>query len=189
MNITSAKFVKSAVGTDEVFEDGTPQIAFVGRSNVGKSSVINSLVKQKELARTSSFPGRTREINIFLVNKSFYLIDLPGYGFAKVSHEIQKTLLKLIFWYLFDSGYVQKKIVLIMDANVGPTEIDLKVLRGLEEQGKDIVIVANKVDKIKKSQYTRQLQKIKNIAGDHKVISYSSEKKIGVEELRKEILV
>ena len=71
MNITSAKFVKGAVGTDEVFEDGTPQIAFIGRSNVGKSSVINSLVKQKELARTSSFPGRTRELNIFLVNNSF----------------------------------------------------------------------------------------------------------------------
>lgn len=189
MNITSAKFIKGAVGTDEIFEDGTPQIAFIGRSNVGKSSVINSLVRQKELARTSSFPGRTKEINIFLVNKSFYLIDLPGYGFAHASREAQKSLLKLIFWYLFDSGYVQKKIVLILDANTGSTEIDLKMLRGLEEQGKDIIIVANKVDKIKKSQYARQLQKIKDIAGNHTIIPYSSEKKIGVKELRKEILL
>ena len=79
MNITSAKFVKGVVGEDEILDDGIPQVAFIGRSNVGKSSVINSLVNQKALAITSSTPGRTQQINIFLINKEFYLVDLPGY--------------------------------------------------------------------------------------------------------------
>ena len=85
MNITSAIFVKGLVGDDEILNDGKDQVAFIGRSNVGKSSVINSLVNKKDLARTSSFPGRTQEINVFLINKDFYLVDLPGYGFAKGS--------------------------------------------------------------------------------------------------------
>lgn len=111
MKITSAKFVKGTVWTDEIFEDGVPQVAFIGRSNVGKSSGINSLVNQPGLARTSSFPGRTQEINIFFINKSLYFIDLPGYGFSKGSREAQTKLLKLIFWYLFESGYAQKEVL------------------------------------------------------------------------------
>ena len=87
MNITSARFIKGVVGPDENLEDGVPQIAFIGRSNVGKSSVINTLANQKGLAKTSSFPGRTQQINLFLINKSFYLVDLPGYGFAKASKD------------------------------------------------------------------------------------------------------
>ena len=189
MNTISAQFVKGVVGADEIFESNIPQIAFIGRSNVGKSSIINSLVSQPGLARTSSFPGRTQEINIFLVQKTFYFIDLPGYGFAKAPREVQKKLLALIYWYLFDSGYHQRKIVLILDALVGPTETDLEFLRGLSARRKNIVIVANKIDKIKKSQYARHLQKIKAIAGNLTVIPYSSEKKIGIRELRKEIFL
>ncbi|MEK7580458.1 MAG: ribosome biogenesis GTP-binding protein YihA/YsxC [Patescibacteria group bacterium] len=188
MHILSAKFVKGVVGDDEILEDGIPQIVFIGRSNVGKSSTINSLVKQKDLARTSSFPGRTQEINLFLINKSFYLVDLPGYGFSKASRENRERLQKLIDWYLFNPRYEQKKVVLIIDANVGLTDSDLEMLRGLEEQGKNIVIVANKIDKIKKTEYKKQLQKIQDIVGSHKVIPYSSEKRIGVGDLIKEIL-
>ena len=99
IRITSAKFIKGAVGTDDIFEDGTPQIAFIGRSNAGKSSVINSLVSEKGLARTSSFPGRTQEINLYLINKAFYFVDLPGYGFAKLSQETREWLQKVIHWY------------------------------------------------------------------------------------------
>ncbi|MFA4967737.1 MAG: ribosome biogenesis GTP-binding protein YihA/YsxC [Candidatus Margulisiibacteriota bacterium] len=188
MHITSAKFIKGIAGTDDILEDGTPQIAFIGRSNVGKSSVINSLAKQKGLAITSSFPGRTQQINLFLINRSIYLVDLPGYGFAKASHEVRERLFKLVDWYLFKSPYKQKMIVLIIDANVGPTDSDLEMLGSLEEFNKNIVVVANKVDKIKKSKYQEQLQSIKDTIGDHKIIPYSAEKRIGVNDLTKEIL-
>jgi len=186
--ITSAEFVKGVVGTDEIFENGIPQIAFIGRSNVGKSSVINSLTKKKDLARTSSFPGRTQEINVFLINKSFYLVDLPGYGFAKGSHELRERLLKLIDWYLLRSGYVQKKIVFIIDAYVGPTETDVEVFQRLLECGKDIVIVANKVDKLRQSEYKKRLQDVQNAFQNCRVVPYSSYEKIGVKELTNEIL-
>lgn len=188
MNITSAKFVKGVVGEDEALDDGTPQIAFIGRSNVGKSSVINTLVKQKDLAKTSSFAGRTQQINLFLVNNSFYLVDLPGYGFAHASKDLQVGLQNLIYWYFFSSNYEQKKVVLIIDANVGATDTDLEMLHSLTEHKKDVVIVANKIDKIKKSEYKKQMQNIQNAVGEHKVLPFSAEKKIGVEELAKEVL-
>jgi GTP-binding protein len=187
MNIKSAKFIKGVVGEDEILDDGVPQIAFIGRSNVGKSSVINSLTNQKNLARTSAFPGHTQEINVFLISASsgnkFYLVDLPGYGFAKASKDTQERLQQLIYWYLLDSHYRQKKIVLIIDAYIGLTENDFKMLSSLEEQNKDIAIVANKVDKIKKSDLKNQLKKIQDSVGDHEVIAYSAENKIGVVEL------
>ena len=189
MHIKSATFIKSAIGTDEIFEDGTPQIVFIGRSNVGKSSVINSFANQKNLARTSSFPGRTQQINIFLINKAFYLIDLPGYGFAKVPKETQEKLQKMINWYLFNSDYVFKKVILIIDAKIGPTDDDMEMCYSLEKEDKDIIILANKIDKINQSDYDKQIQKIKDIFNMHKVIPYSAEKKIGVGELTEAVLI
>ena len=192
MNITSAKFVKGLVGEDEIFVDGRAQVAFIGRSNVGKSSVINSLANQKNLARTSSFPGRTQEINVFLISvsggKDFYLVDLPGYGFAKGSKELQENLQRLIYWYLFSSGYEQKKVVLIIDASVGLTSNDLGMLSSLKEAGKDVVVVGNKVDKIKKNLVNNEIKKLQQEVGKYKLIPYSAEKKIGVNELLKEVL-
>lgn len=183
MQIKSAEFIKGAIGNDELFETDTPKIVFIGRSNVGKSSVINSFVNQKNLAKSSSFPGRTQQINIFFINRNFYLIDLPGYGFANVPGEIWDKLQKMINWFLFDSEYVFKKIVLIIDAKIGPTNDDMEMCYALEKENKDIVIVANKIDKIKKADYEKQIQKIKDIFNMHKVIPYSAEKKIGVGEL------
>jgi len=187
MNITAAKFVKGVVGEDEILGDGVPQVAFVGRSNVGKSSVINSLTNQKGLAKTSSFPGRTQEINIFLIaasgGKSFYLVDLPGYGYAKASKDVQAKLQQLIYWYLLDSHYEQETVVLIIDGSIGATETDMQMLYSLDKAGKNIVVVANKVDKIKKSDYHKQLKDIQSAVGEHKVIAYSAEKKIGIAEL------
>lgn len=176
------------MGPDEKLEGGIPQIAFIGRSNVGKSSVINSLTRQKGLARASSFPGRTQEINLFLINHAVYFIDLPGYGFAHASHETRDRIQELIYWYLFDSPYQQKIVVLIIDANVGLTEDDMETLQSLEEHEKNIIIVANKVDKLKQSVYKKQLQKIQDTVGIHTVIAYSSEKHIGVKELTNAIL-
>ena len=188
MTIKSAKFVKGIVGPDEALGGEIPQVAFIGRSNVGKSSVINSLTGQKDLAITSSFPGRTQQINLFLINDNLYLLDLPGYGFAKASQEDREKLQKLIFWYLFDSTYEQKKIVMIIDANVGLTDSDLKTLGYLQEKGKNVVIVANKSDRMKKTELQKQLQKISIAAKGQKVITYSAKKRIGVNELLNEIL-
>jgi GTP-binding protein len=184
----SAKFIKGVVGPDAILDRDYPQIAFIGRSNVGKSSTINSLVKEKGLAKTSATPGRTQEINIFLLNDSIYLADLPGYGFAKVSKDDRAWIFKLINWYLFNSGYDQKKIVMIIDAKIGPTHDDLDMLEALEDRQKNILVVANKVDKIKKSEYKKQMAKIQETIGRHAVLPYSAEKGIGVEALIKEIL-
>lgn len=187
MNIKSATFVKGIIGTDPIFENGTPGVVFIGRSNVGKSSVINTLANQKSLVRVSSTPGRTQEINIFLINKSFYLIDVPGYGFAKVPQEVWHRIQKMIDWFLFTSNYKFKKVVLIIDANIGPTHEDMAMYDCLEEARHDIVIVANKIDKIKKSEYDVKINKIKEIFKKYKVIPYSAEKKLGVGELIGEI--
>ncbi len=183
MNITSAKFIKGAVGNDFTFENGIAQIAFIGRSNVGKSSLINSLCNQKNLAITSSFPGRTQEMNIFLINKSLYFVDLPGYGFVRISPKVREKLQKMIDWYFFRSGYTQKHVVLIIDANIGLTDIDLEMLYALEKANKNIIVVANKIDKIKKSEYDQKLAVLKEQIGDHTLFLFSSNKKIGVGEL------
>ncbi len=187
MRITSAKFIKGIVREDEKLEDGIPQVAFIGRSNVGKSSTINSLTRQKDLARTSSTPGRTQQINLFLINESFYLLDLPGYGYSGGSKENKENLFELVNWYLFTSGYEQKAIVLIIDANVGATESDLEIIDALDKHKKNIIIAANKIDKIKKSDYPNQMKKIQEAVGNHKVIPYSAKKGIGINELIKEI--
>jgi len=180
MKITSAEFVKGVTGPDAALEDGRPQIAFIGRSNVGKSSVINSLTHQKNLARTSSFPGRTQEINLFLINRSFYLVDLPGYGYAKASKERQEDLQRLIYWYLIEAPYRQQKIVLIIDAKAGLTDTDKEMLRELESRGKNIVVVLNKIDRLKKLALEAQLQKVKTAVGGHMLIPYSSKKRTGI---------
>lgn len=187
MNITSAKFVKSVLGTDEALGDGTPQVVMVGRSNVGKSSIINSLTGQKDLAHTSSFPGRTQQINLYLINNSLYLVDLPGYGYAKVSLKERERVQKMIYWYLLESAYQQKKIILVIDARLGPTENDLNMLYNLEEHAKDIVIVVNKIDQLKQAEYKDQLRKIADIVG-RPVVPYSARNKIGVGQLITEIL-
>ncbi len=187
MEITSIEFIKGIIGPDRALENSFPQVAFIGRSNVGKSSVINSLVRQKKLARTSANPGRTQQINLFLINNSFYLLDLPGYGYAKTSKENQVELKKIIHGYLFESTYKQKKVVLIIDASVGPKEIDLEMLKLLEKNKKNVVIVANKVDKIKPSLYKKQLTEIQEKIGLHLIIPYSAKKNIGRKELLREI--
>ncbi len=187
MKIESAKFIKGAVGPDKIFENHFPQVAVIGRSNAGKSSLINALTGQKGLAIASSAPGRTRQINLFLINDAFYLVDLPGYGFARASRVMAEEIERLINWYLFLSGYPQKRVIMIVDANIGPTKDDLEILSALEEHGKNVVVVANKVDKLKNSEYKKQMDKIKEQIGDHKMIPCSAIKKTGIKEILAEI--
>jgi GTP-binding protein len=188
MLIKTAKFIKGIVEADDLLDEVKIQIAFIGRSNVGKSSVINILTGQKGLARTSSTPGHTREINVFLINRNVYFVDLPGYGYTSSKQQGSDRIHKLINWYLFESGYEQRKIVLIIDANVGLTGNDLEMLRDLAHARKEFIIIANKVDKLKPSEYKKQMQKIQDTLGYHKVIPFSSKKHIGVNALMSEIL-
>jgi GTP-binding protein len=188
MKINSAIFMRGIKGDNEILENGIPQIAFIGRSNVGKSSLLNSLTGVKKLAKTSNTPGRTQEMNVFLINNTHYFMDLPGYGFAKTKVKIWEKLGKLIFWYLFRTSYVSK-VVLIIDAEIGPTNDDLEMLSELEKANRDIIIVLNKVDKIKKSQYKNQLKKLEELFVGHKLFPYSSKSKIGIGDLSSELLM
>ncbi len=188
MHITSATFIKGVVGPDEALDRDIPQICFIGRSNVGKSSLINALTQQKGLAITSSYPGRTTEINLFLINRKYYFVDLPGYGYAKASLAARERLERLIEWYLFESPYEQKKVVHIIDANVGMTESDISMQYRLAEHGKEVIVLANKIDKIKKSELEKQIQKIQDTVGQSLVIPCSVKKNIGIGALMNEIL-
>ena len=187
MKITSAKFIKGVVGEDEILQNNIPQIAFIGRSNAGKSSLLNTLAGSSKLARTSKTPGRTQEINVFLINNTHYFLDLPGYGYAKAGGETLTKLSDLIYWYLFESDH-NPKVVLLVDANVGPTKDDLGMLSELVKTGKEIVVVLNKVDKIKKSHYLNQLKKLKAQLPGHRLIPFSSMNKTGLLELTDELL-
>ena len=187
MKITSATFMRGVKGDNDILDDGVPQIAFIGRSNAGKSSVINTLVNIKDLARTSNTPGRTQELNVFMINKAVYFVDLPGYGFAKGKLDLLQKINKLVYWYLFDSQH-NPKVALIIDAEIGMTESDQGMLESLEKKGREIVVVANKVDKIKKSYYLNQIKKIKEQFNGHTVIPFSSVNKVGVGELTEELL-
>ncbi len=188
MQIKSVKFIKGIIGPDKCLENNFPQIVLVGRSNAGKSSVINSLAKRKDLARISVTPGRTQEINVYLINNALYLLDMPGYGYAKASKEAQKELRKVIVGYLFGSIYQQKKVVLVIDGAVGLKELDLEMLALLEKHKKEIIILANKIDKINSSAYEKQMSLIREKVGDHRIIAYSSWENIGRRELLAEIL-
>jgi GTP-binding protein len=186
MKITSSKFIKGIVGDDDILADGIPQIAFVGRSNVGKSSLINALTNSR-VSRTSSYPGSTQEINIFLINDSYYLVDLPGYGFARASGAGREKIGELIDSYLFNSIHNQMKVVLIIDANVGMTERDITMFEELTKYNKNFIIVASKIDKMTQSEYHKKITELKYQTNGCTVIPFSSKKRIGLEALIDEI--
>jgi GTP-binding protein len=187
MKITSVTFIKGLVGDDPIMDDGIPQIAFIGRSNVGKSSLVNALTKST-ISRTSSTPGRTAEINFFLVNNSVYFVDLPGYGYAKVSFSQRDKLANLIDSYLFNRVYTQKKVVLIIDINVGMTDKDIVMFEDLKKHNKNIVIVLSKIDKITQKDFHKNMKELETITGDYSLFQVSAKKGVGIDELVDELL-
>jgi GTP-binding protein len=187
MKISRAEFVKGVVGDDYGIKDNLPHISFFGRSNAGKSSVINSLVGQKNFVKVSKRPGKTREANFFRINGSFYLVDFPGYGYAKRSILERNKIIKRIFWYLEFSKTRPKAVFLIVDAKVGLTALDRAMIKILEENKHQIVIVANKIDKLAKSAAEKQLSSIQKEARDTPVLRYSAKTNEGKEELIKKI--
>lgn len=179
MKILQARFVKGIVQDDTVMEDGVPHIAFIGRSNVGKSSLINALTNQK-VSRTSAQAGSTREINFFLINNDTYFVDLPGYGYARASHETKEKLKNLINSYLFNTVYTQKKVVLIIDCKVGMTDNDITMFNDLVSAKKNLVIALSKADTVTQSQMHHSLVAIRNITGDYPLFPFSSKDGKGV---------
>lgn len=160
MKIDSADFVLSVVGSHNAVSDEKRQIAFVGSSNVGKSSLINMLTERKNLVRSSSTPGKTQQINYFLVNDAVYFVDLPGYGYAKTSFKQREKLRRLILWYLVSGESPVSKVVLIVDAKVGLKEFDREMIGVLDEQGHEYFVVMNKCDKLNQKEMHSALQNI-----------------------------
>ena len=185
MQIKSARFIKGIRGTDDITHDGVPQIAFVGRSNVGKSSLINALIG-KPLAIVGKKPGKTTEINYFLINNEFYLADLPGYGYAQATPKEREKLKKLIIWYLTYSEARPKKVVLVIDSKVGVTKFDEQMIEILKEHQHPFMIVANKVDKISQGEIVKQLASIR--AHGAEVVPFSSKTGKRAESLLESIL-
>ncbi len=159
MRVTEATFLRSVAGPEQLPRDGLPQIAFSGRSNVGKSSLINALLNRKALAQTSGTPGKTRLLNFYLINRSFYFVDLPGYGFAKVSLAERRQWRGLIENYLRNNSALTG-IVALIDSRIGPTELDLDLLAWLDELRLPVIVVATKADKLSRQQQLEQLKTI-----------------------------
>jgi len=190
MNLHNAEFLLSAASIAACPKDNLPQIAFAGRSNVGKSSVINRILLRKNFARVGEAPGKTTHINYFLIDKAMYLVDLPGYGYAKVPKTEKERWAKLIESYFADPAFITLG-VLIVDARHKPTANDVVMANWFQQSGRPYVVVANKMDKLKKSEIEPNLKAIRetlNLEEDTQMIPFSAEKGQGREELLSRIL-
>lgn len=184
MKIETAEFIRSAHGGGDYLRDGRPEIAFVGRSNVGKSSLLNRLLGRKSLARTSSTPGRTQAVNYFLVNRRFYFVDLPGYGYAKAGKEERRE------WAARVDGYFREAppdaIVLLVDGKVGATPLDVQAYEYLSGLGVKVLVAATKVDKVSRGRWAAAVKEVRRTLGLEEaipVIPVSAHSGDGVKEL------
>ncbi len=187
MKIISAEFVISAVSDQQYPRGVLPEIAFVGRSNVGKSSLINSLLNRKKLVKISATPGKTQMINFFDVNHEFVFADLPGYGFAKVPRAVQKKWQSLVEQYLTKREHL-RTVVLIVDIRRKPTDLDLHMQEWLEQYEVDTILVATKADKLSQAEQSKQLKQIRQAFlknGKQEMVAYSSKNQRGRKELWK----
>lgn len=164
MKILSAEFLLSAVSTEHYPRQPMPEVAFAGRSNVGKSSLINTLLLHKGLAKTSSTPGKTQAINFFVINQRFMLVDLPGYGYAKVPQHVKATWGKMIAIYLEQREWL-RAVVHIVDVRHAPTPQDQQLRDWLTHYGIEIVTVATKADKLKRSQRAKHISTVRRVLG------------------------
>ncbi len=197
MIIKSAEFIKSAVKPSQYTEPVFPEIAFAGRSNVGKSSLINTLVNRKKLVKTSSKPGMTQLINFFIINNNISFVDLPGYGYAKVSKKIRKTWGKMIELYLATRRNLLG-LVLLIDIRRGPEKEELELIEWLKQRRINVVIVFTKADKLSKPKQQKavavSLKKLPVNNSDHvdgidknDLILFSAKSRLGKEILLKKI--
>lgn len=183
MDIKKSEFIKSAVYEKDYPEINGLEFSFIGRSNVGKSSLINSLLGRKNLARTSKTPGRTQLINYFLINDKMYFVDLPGYGFAKVPAAMKKNWGKTIETYLISDR--PKVVFLLLDIRRIPSSEDMEMLKWLEHYKIEYYIIFTKMDKLSNNEKFKQLKEIKKklVFSNDDVFFYSSLKNTGKAEL------
>ena len=185
MKVISAEYRVSAMRPEQCPKDRRPEFAFVGRSNVGKSSLMNCLLGKKDLAKTSGRPGKTQTINFFDVNNKFYFVDLPGYGFAKVPLSVKEHWARVMLAYLRDRDPL-RLVVQLVDSRHKPSEKDLDMLALLDEAEVPTVIVATKVDKLKRSERSRKLDTIRktlDLDDDALIIPFSTETREGRKDL------
>ncbi len=187
MKILSAEFATSAVGPKQFPRDGKPQVAFAGRSNVGKSSLINALLNRKQLVKTSATPGKTQLINFFLINKDFYCVDLPGYGYAKAPRTVTDAWAPMIEGYLRD-GRELRLVVVLFDIRRRPDERDSRLVEWLRHYDVPALYVLTKSDKVNRQEGTRARREIPAVLGlDDELLLTSAKSGLGVVDLRTEI--
>ena len=189
MKINSVELAISAVRQSQYPEDNKPEFLLCGRSNVGKSSFINSIIERKDLARVSSNPGKTQTLNFYHVNESFYLVDVPGYGYATVSEEIRQKFGKMIEEYLENRQNLER-VFLLIDFRIKPTQDDLLMYNFLNYHNLPVTIIATKVDKVSKNDREKQINLIKeelNIKDGDNLVLFSSKTKLGKIEIQNEI--
>ena len=182
MKVSSAEFVKSAFKEIDWPKDTKPEIAFLGRSNVGKSSLINSLLMVRGLARTSSTPGRTQSLNFFSINDRFWFVDLPGFGYARVPKDIKSTWGEMATTYLAKRNQLVLSIQ-IVDSRHEPTKQDLQLHEWLEHSNKPRLIVATKSDKLSNNELRKNLEHIARVLDDDSVVAYSAKTGRGRDEV------
>jgi GTP-binding protein len=190
MRVQKAEFVRSVVTPEQLPQDHLPQIAFAGRSNVGKSSLINTLVGRKKLALTSSTPGKTRQLNFFRINDKLYFVDLPGYGYAKVSQDERRQWRKMIEGYLTGAETLHG-VVHIIDARHGPTDLDLEMLGWLRALRLPAVVVATKADKLSRGALAREMERYQHAVrrlGVEEIVAFSAVTGLGKKQLWSRIL-
>lgn len=189
MIIKNPKFEISAVGPKQYPKNGLPEIVLAGKSNVGKSSFVNTMIQRKNLARTSSQPGKTRQINFYNMDSNFYFVDLPGYGYSKMSKTEQEKVGKFIEQYLFSRENISL-IILLIDIRHKPGENDILMYNYIQSTGMPFIIVATKADKIavtKVDKYVDDLRKNLNVADDVPILPFSTERKIYSEKVWKQL--
>jgi GTP-binding protein len=172
----NAEFVSSTTDISRLPKNDRPHIAMVGRSNVGKSSLINALTQRTNLARVSSSPGRTQTMNLYAIDRRYYLMDLPGYGYAKTSQEHRILFADMLDRYLQETEQL-KLVLLILDARLGPTGYDQEMIDNLHTYGIPFVIVVNKIDKLKKAEEATLLGNLREYFPDVQVIPHSNVEK------------
>lgn len=185
MIVKNPKFEISAVGPKQYPNGGLPEIVLAGKSNVGKSSFINTMINRKSLARTSSEPGKTRQINFYNIDSKFYFVDLPGFGYSKMSHTEQEKVGKFIEKYLFTRKNISL-IILLIDIRHAPSENDIMMFNYIRSIGAPHLVIASKADKIaptKVASYVEDLRKALNANSDDVILPFSSEKKIYTEDV------
>jgi len=173
VKISSVRFVKSAKKPDDFPRDQRPEVAFCGRSNIGKSSLLNTLTNSRGMARTSASPGRTQTINFFLVNERMYFVDLPGYGYAKVSKTVRESWRDMIEGYLGNRESLKLALMLV-DSRIPPTESDRMLKTWLDDHGIPNDVVLTKVDKLSQNELNRALRTGAQTLNTKEIIAFSA---------------